>query len=76
MTNRFGFGFLINSDPVVGGRASGSLAWAGIFNTYFWLDPAQDTCGVVMTQVLPFFDAKAIGLFEDFERAVYRHVER
>lgn len=69
--DRFGLGFLINGAPVAGGREAGSLAWAGIFNTYFWLDPQQDVCGVLMTQVLPFYDAKIIRLLEDFERAVY-----
>lgn len=72
--NRFGFGFLINTQPVLGGRAAGSLAWAGIFNTYFWLDPTQDVCGVLMTQVLPFYDSKVVELLNGFERAVYRQV--
>lgn len=74
--DRFGLGFLLNSEPVSGGRASGSLAWAGLYNTYFWIDPAQDVCGVLMTQILPFYDAKVIDLLGDFERAVYRQVDR
>ena len=69
--DRFGLGFLINGAPVPGGRAAGSLAWAGIFNTYFWVDPQQDVCGVLMTQILPFYDAKVVQLLENFERAVY-----
>jgi len=74
--DRFGLGFLLNSEPVSGGRASGSLAWAGLFNTYFWIDPAQNVCGVLMTQILPFYDAKVIDLLSKFERAVYNHVKR
>jgi CubicO group peptidase (beta-lactamase class C family) len=69
--DRFGFGFLINSEPVEGGRAAGSLAWAGLHNTYSWIDPTNDTCGVLMTQVLPFYDAKVVELLCEFERAVY-----
>jgi CubicO group peptidase (beta-lactamase class C family) len=72
--DRFGLGFLINSQPVSGGRSAGSLAWAGLFNTYFWLDPKRDVCGVLMTQVLPFYDGKIIELLGDFEQAVYRRV--
>ena len=73
-SNGFGLGFLINSEPIPGGRAAGSLAWAGIFNTYFWLDCKQDVCGVLMTQVLPFYDARVVKLFKEFELAVYKRV--
>lgn len=74
--DHFGFGFLINSKPVEGGRAAGSLAWAGLDNTYFWVDPTRDTCGVLMTQVLPFYDAKVVELLGEFERAVYGRTNR
>ncbi len=72
--DRFGLGFLINSDQVPGGRAAGSLAWAGLANTYFWIDRENDLCGVLMTQILPFFDPEVLSLLEDFETAVYRQV--
>ena len=71
--NRFGLGFLINTQPVDGGRAAGSLAWAGLFNTYFWLDPKRDVCGVLMTQILPFYDSKVVELLNQFELAVHTH---
>lgn len=72
--DRFGLGFLINGRPVVGGRSAGSLAWAGLFNTYFWLDPTQNICGVLMTQVFPFYDSGVVELLGNFEQAVYREV--
>lgn len=37
----------------------------------FWIDPHRAIAGVVMMQYLPFFDKDAIGLLNDFERAVY-----
>jgi methyl acetate hydrolase len=67
----FGFGFLINSVAYKGGRSAGSLAWAGIANTYFWIDPKKDVAGVIMMQYLPFADKEAIAVLGDFERAVY-----
>ena len=67
----FGLGFLLNADPVAGGRSAGSLAWAGIYNTYFWIDREQQVAGVLMLQILPFFDADGIALLEEFERTVY-----
>jgi CubicO group peptidase (beta-lactamase class C family) len=73
--DRFGLGFLINTEPVPGGRASGSLAWAGLYNTYFWVDPAEDVAGVLLTQILPFNDGAVSELLGEFERAVYRHID-
>ena len=54
-----------------GRRRAGSLAWAGINNTYYWLDPSKKLAGVLMTQVLPFADATVLGLLDRFEKAVY-----
>ena len=36
-TEKWELGFLINITPYQGGRSAGSLAWAGIFNTFFWI---------------------------------------
>jgi CubicO group peptidase (beta-lactamase class C family) len=69
--DKFGLGFGINSKPVEGGRSSGSLAWAGIFNTFFWIDPPRKTCAVILMQILPFGDDAAIRVVEQFERAIY-----
>ena len=69
--DKFGLGFAINTQPVAGGRSAGSLAWAGIFNTFFWIDPPRKTCAVILMQLLPFSDDAAISLVEQFERAVY-----
>jgi CubicO group peptidase (beta-lactamase class C family) len=69
--DKFGLGFAINTKAVERGRAAGSSAWAGIFNTFFWIDPAQATCAVLMMQMLPFLDDAPRVTLEQFERAVY-----
>jgi CubicO group peptidase (beta-lactamase class C family) len=69
---KWGLSFLINPEPLPTGRSAGSLAWAGLANSYFWIDPVRRVSGVYATQLLPFFDAKAVRLFQDFEAAVYR----
>jgi CubicO group peptidase (beta-lactamase class C family) len=71
MSKKWGLSFLINSEASPHGRSAGSLAWAGLNNTYFWLDPTQRVAGVLMTQILPFADAKVLGLLDRFEAAVY-----
>ena len=70
-TEKWGLGFLINTTPYSGGRSAGSLAWAGIANTFYWIDPKRKLCAVIMMQFLPFVDKEAIGLLGDFERSVY-----
>lgn len=66
----WGLSFLINLEPTNTGRSAGGMAWAGINNTYQWLDPTRGTAGVLMTQILPFADPTVLGLLDDFERAV------
>ncbi|MBZ5576571.1 MAG: beta-lactamase family protein [Acidobacteriia bacterium] len=69
--DKYTFGFLMNPAAYKGGRSAGSLAWAGVYNTYYWIDPRRDLCAVVMMQFLPFADKEGVGLLGDFERAVY-----
>jgi CubicO group peptidase (beta-lactamase class C family) len=71
MAKGWGLSFLINSEPVRGGRAAGSLAWAGLANTYFWIDRDRRVCGVFASQLLPFLDHTATDLYAKFETAVY-----
>jgi CubicO group peptidase (beta-lactamase class C family) len=69
---KWGLSFLINPQALPTGRSANSLAWAGLANSYFWIDPARQVTGVYATQLLPFFDPKAVQTFEAFETAVYR----
>jgi len=71
-TEKWGLGFLINTTPYPGGRSAGSLAWAGLYNTFYWIDPKRKRCGVILMQFLPFVDKEAVGLFGEFEKAVYK----
>jgi len=66
-----GLGFMISTEAVPGGRSPGSLAWAGLGNTYFWVDPAKEIAGVILMQLIPFADLKALSLLDDFEKALY-----
>ena len=71
MVKKWGLGFMISTGQVPGGRSPSSLAWAGLGNTYFWIDPTKGVAGVILMQLLPFADPKALALLESFERAVY-----
>ncbi len=67
----WGLGFMLNPQSVPKGRAAGSMAWAGIFNSYFWIDPASDKAGIMMTQLSPFADARALKAFAALEHTAY-----
>jgi CubicO group peptidase (beta-lactamase class C family) len=72
--DKWGLGFLITTDQVRGKRSPGSLSWAGINNTYFWVDPKRAITGVILMQYVPFADAGALAVYDAFERAVYRTI--
>ncbi len=71
IVKKWGLSFLINTAKTPEGRSAGSLAWAGLANTYFWIDPARNVAGVILMQLLPFADAKALETFAGFERGIY-----
>lgn len=66
--------FLRNEEDIPGRRAAGSLAWAGIFNSHYWIDPTNDLAVVFMTQSLPFVEPRVMARVRDFERTVYQHL--
>ena len=70
--DKWGLGFLITADQVAGKRSPGSLSWGGINNTYFWIDPSRGIAGVILMQYLPFADAKALAVYDAFERGAYQ----
>jgi CubicO group peptidase (beta-lactamase class C family) len=67
----WGLSWLINPEPGANGRSAGSLAWAGIFNSYYWIDPAKGLGGVFMAQLSPFGDPGALAAFAALERMAY-----
>ncbi len=71
MAKKWGLAYMISNERADTGRSAGSLAWAGLGNTYYWLDPAAKLTGVICTQILPFADQQALDLFAGWETAVY-----
>lgn len=61
--------FLVNTKALPTGRKPRSLMWAGLCNSYYWIDPASGIGGVFVTQILPFAVIKAMPLFQAFEAA-------
>ena len=74
MPKTWGLTFMINMEAAPTGRSAGSLAWAGLANSYYWIDPKKGVGGVYLTQILPFADAQSLPLYFAFEQTVYRHL--
>ena len=72
MDKKWGLSFMINTEEAPTGRSAGSLAWAGLANTYYWIDPPQGhRRRLRRRRCCPFVDEKALPLFFAFEKAVY-----
>lgn len=63
--------FLVSAERGPAGRPAGSLSWAGIFNTYYWIDRAGGIGGVLLSQLAPFGDSAALSAFAALERMAY-----
>ncbi len=57
-----------------GSRSASSWTWGGLANAYYWSDPVRKGPGVGATQLLPFYDARAVAAFEEFESGVYANL--
>ncbi|MHB8576185.1 MAG: serine hydrolase domain-containing protein [Dehalococcoidia bacterium] len=71
LRKKWGLGYMIIDEDAPTGRRAGSLSWAGLFNTYYWIDPTRQLTGLIMTQILPFLDPGVLALSDAFESAVY-----
>ncbi len=74
----WGLGFQIAAPakPDPSRRRPGSMSWAGIDNTFFWIDPGANIGVVVLMQLLPFYDEAALGVLRGVETRVYQHLQR
>lgn len=73
-TQKFGFNVLVETRDRPSGRGAGSYGWGGIFNTYFWVDPAAELAGVICMQVSPFCAPACLAVRDAFEAALYRQL--
>jgi methyl acetate hydrolase len=71
LTAAHGLATLVAPQGATDGRSAGSLAWAGLANTYYWADPAAGKAGVLMAQLLPFADPEVLALVKALERDAY-----
>ena len=73
---RWGYGLIINKEPIPKKRNAGSGSWAGVLNTYFWIDPRSDVAGVFLAQILPCYSPNLLNAFLSFEELAYERLIR
>ena len=71
VTKKWGLSFMINVQDLAGRRRAGSLSWAGLRNSYFWVDRASGIAGGIFFQLLPFADPEILQVYDSFERGLY-----
>ena len=64
-------GVMMANEQVPNGRRKTSGSWAGLGNSYYWMDPVAGKLGFVVSGILPFFDPDILHLVDALERAVY-----
>ena len=72
---RWSLGHMLNMERGPNGRSAGTVSWGGLFNSYYWLDPAWRVTGAIFTQILPFADLQSLKLYGRFERGIYDAVK-
>jgi CubicO group peptidase (beta-lactamase class C family) len=70
----WGLGLHLTLEDIPGMRKAGSGDWAGLFNSYYWIDPATGVTAAIFTQLLPFFDGRMVQTLLQFEESVYAQV--
>lgn len=68
----WGLTFLLHLADTHQGRSAGSLSWAGLANTYYWIDPTKRVVGIWAAQLFPFYDPTVLAELNAFETAVYQ----
>lgn len=68
--------FMTVEEEAPTGRPAGAIGWAGLANSFYWIDRANGFGGYWATQILPFGDPVSVPGYLDFETAAYRALTR
>ncbi|OAA81461.1 Beta-lactamase/transpeptidase-like protein [Akanthomyces lecanii RCEF 1005] len=66
-----GLGGLLNMVDVPGKRRAGSMAWSGMHNCRWWIDPKTGIAAVLVVNIRPNGDPIVAKLYDELELATY-----
>ncbi|MDQ6659744.1 MAG: beta-lactamase family protein, partial [Chloroflexota bacterium] len=72
VTKTWAYTFQRNEEPTPTGRPAGQLMWAGLANTFYWIDRKNGVGGYWGSQIFPFLDVASYPGYLNFETAVYK----
>jgi CubicO group peptidase (beta-lactamase class C family) len=61
---------MLDRGKAVSLTSDGEFGWSGAASTYFWVDPAEQMTGVIMTQFL----GSMLPLADDMRTAAYQMI--
>lgn len=64
--------FMVNTEDAPTGRPAGAIGWAGLANSFYWIDRKNGIGGYWATQILPFADPASFTGYMEFETAAYQ----
>tara|TARA_B100000524_G_scaffold45975_1_gene21875 strand:+ start:108 stop:1265 length:1158 start_codon:yes stop_codon:yes gene_type:complete len=64
-------GFMVNHEDIRSGRPKNSSGWAGLFNSFFWIDPKNEIAALILMQMLPFSEEGCFTTLQEFEGSIY-----
>ena len=64
-------GFMVNHEDIKSGRPKNSSGWAGLFNSFFWIDPKNEIAALILMQMLPFSEDGCFTTLQEFEASIY-----
>lgn len=76
VSKSWGYTWMINDEAAPTGRPAGAVGWAGLANTYYWIDRKNGVGGFWGSQILPFVDSSSTGGYLDFETNIYAALGR
>ena len=71
VSKSWSYTFQVNDEPAPTGRPAAQLSWAGLANTFYWIDRENGIGGMWSSQILPFQDVASFPGYVEFETAVY-----
>ncbi|KAG5357878.1 Acyltransferase LovD [Yarrowia sp. B02] len=68
----WGISFMQTIEPTETGRGPNVGWWAGIMNSFWWVDRAKGVAGLAQAQILPFGDMDVMVLWQTIEALTYQ----
>lgn len=74
-STKWGLAWAIDNQEKEYGRKPGTVFWAGMMNTFFYIDYKSGVTACIFTQHIPFNHPETTSLFDKFSRIIYSEIK-